>query len=362
MLDKLMLQDVRNVLEKLKIVKESENVSELLERHGIDTSLIGEELDKAIVANMMSDQEYQLFTRYIKYKRYQNLNNMKTAIDCLAESKVRINNLYNSRKKAQEHIEATNSHMDLIMEEMTLISAEDLLQAHFSTDALLANRRYLESVYISKQKSLAKRIDKVKTSKLIIPTLKAKIVNYLENKLRKMIEEQNDLIVLEESKINESRITLETELDGFCSQLMDNPILFEAFTLNEYGQKKQNVTPTYNSKGVRNIEYLGHLEKTIIFECLKERIKTIIHKNPTEFNFANKLYTMLTEIYQNDVSSLKDKKKSQLSDIQKEYARQQELIQELGIYQSSFELPQEEFTQDEQDTLSIAYKKDVLQK
>ena len=59
MIDKLMLQDVRNVLEKLKIIKTSENYEELLNSHGIDLSLNGEELDKAIVANMMSDKEYQ---------------------------------------------------------------------------------------------------------------------------------------------------------------------------------------------------------------------------------------------------------------------------------------------------------------
>ena len=84
--------------------------------------------------------------------------------------------------------------------------------------------------------------------------------------------------------------------------------------------------------------------------------------NLKEYNFANLLYTWLTTIYQEDIASLKGKKKSQISDIQKEYMKQQELIQELGIYQVSFELPQEEFTQDEQDTLSIAYKSDVLKK
>ena len=153
MLDKLMLQDVKNVLEKLKIVKESENVSELLEKHGIDTSLTGEELDKAIVASMMSDQEYQLFTRYIKYKRYQNLNNMKTAIDCLAESKVKINSLYDSRKKAQDYIDAINNHIELIMEAMNSISGEALVQAHHLTNTFLSDYHYLESTYGSKQKS-----------------------------------------------------------------------------------------------------------------------------------------------------------------------------------------------------------------
>lgn len=362
MIDKLMLQDVKNILEKIKIVKSSDNFTELLKKHGIDSALAGEELDKAIVSKMMSEQEYQLYIRYIKYRKHQNLNNMKTAIDCLAESKVKINDLYISRKTAQDHIDATNNHMDLIMNEMELIPGEDLLQAHYTICTLLANYRQLERTCSTKQNSLAKRIDKVKASKLLIPALKARIISYLEEKLRRMIEEHNTTLISADSEIKDEENNLETKLIEFCSDIINNPTLFEAVLLNDRELNNENVTPTYNSNGVRNISSLRYIEKTIVFERLKAKIKSILQNNPTELNFNTTIYAWLTTIYQDDVTSLKDEKRSQLSDIQKEHARQQELIQELGIYQTAFEIPEEEFTQDEKDTLSLAYRSEVFKK
>ena len=362
MIDKLMLQDVKNILEKIKIVKSSENYVELLTQHGIDSTLTGEELDREIVAKMMSEQESQLFTRYIKYRRHQNLNNMRTSIEYLVSSKYEISDLYVQRNEAQSSIEANQNHIERVLEAIDSIEAESLLNAQYAVSKAQANYHHLEKTTTAKEKSLEAKIERVKKSRIIIPALKSKLVQWLQNCLTKMLIEHKNTLSDESFRIEDLQAELDSLIFNFCIDLLNNSLLQDAIILNDKGINTETVTPVYYANGVRSASNLIGVESSVILERLQATIRQIIAKNPTEANFNGIMKRWLVAIYQEDIESFKEQKRQHLSSIQKEYAKQQELIKELGIYQSSFEIQNEEFTQDEQDTLAIAYKHEIQKK
>ncbi len=362
MIDKLMLQDVKNILEKIKIVKSSENYVELLTQHGIDSTLTGEELDREIVAKMMSEQESQLFTRYIKYRRHQNLNNMRTSIEYLVSSKYEISDLYVQRNEAQSSIEANQNHIERVLEAIDSIEAESLLNAQYVVSKAQANYHHLEKTTTTKEKSLEAKIERIKKSRIIIPALKSKLVQWLQNCLTKMLIEHKNTLSDESFRIEDLQAELDSLIFNFCIDLLNNSLLQDAIILNDKGINTETVTPVYYANGVRSASNLIGIESSVILERLQATIRQIIAKNPTEANFNGIMKRWLVAIYQEDIESFKEQKRQHLSSIQKEYAKQQELIKELGIYQSSFEIPNEEFTQNEQDTLAIAYKHEIQKK
>lgn len=355
MIDKLMLQDVKNILEKIKIVKISENYVELLTQHGIDLTLTGEELDREIVAKMMSEQELQLYTRYTQYRKYQNLSNMKKSIEYLVTSKYEINALYIQRNEAQSSIEATQNHIEEILKVIDSIEIEELLNAQYALTKAQSSYCKLEKSTTSKQNSLESQIARIKKSRLIIPSLKSKLVQWLERYLTTMILNHEDALNDESVKVEDLQEELDRLIFNFCTSLLNNPILKDAILLNDKSINNETVLPIFND-GIRSVSNLVEVEPSVMLEKLQTTIRQIIAKNPTSANFNQIMKRWLVEIYQEDVDSLKNQKRQHLSCIQTKYAKQQELIKELGIYQSSFELPNEDFTKDEQDTLAIAYK------
>ena len=67
MVDELMLRDVRNILDKIKVVKSRDDYGELLIKFGVSANSTEEQINEAIVANMMSDAELTLYKKYALY-------------------------------------------------------------------------------------------------------------------------------------------------------------------------------------------------------------------------------------------------------------------------------------------------------
>lgn len=361
MLDNLMLQNVNNIIRKIKIVKTNTKYKEGLEKCIEESKQTGEELELVIVKNYMEENEYNLFKRYLDYKRAQNLKNVRKCYESLQGVIAQEKELDSLLEQGKTYTEENKSHVRKLNKKIEGLSSIILLNNLNELNKSTFDYNLLSNEYYSKISYFKQKIKKLKSKKTIFPFIK----NY---RINKTLESMNDYkkktihqLRSKDAKCETCRNDFDEYLEFFCKrELLADQDLYEAMIFILKNNILNKISEV-DEKGVRRVSPDIKMDKDFILNETKDYIYDLITKFPDLDNFKDKLKSELTRIFQADIERIVDRNNSYSTEISAKLSEQEKIMKELSAYQSILPEPKS-FTEDEEDTLSVVYFCDLKRK
>lgn len=360
MVDELMLRDVKNILKKLELIRTREDFEQILLDDGL-TNASKEEIDEFIVKKFMSPKEVELFSRYMLYKRREDLSNLMIAIDSFSELTSNITSLYDENSRCKSTINLINGIIGNVD-----AGLRDYPNIRVSTaySRVKSNYKRYFDAYIKDGMDRAKfteEIDDINHSGIIVRGLKKRRLK----QLREGLEEHNKNSKLHVDSLYEGYISSRDEYGVYLREVMStllkkNSTLMDAGLLSLSSMYHEDIPVKTLSNGVTVVDKSKMKDRDITPEYIASKAFEYFHKID-EPDFDEKMFIkafrdFLLHFYNAEIVRLEREANGALKGIRTAFNQQRNITRMMSTYQEAVEIPTVTIDQDSKDTFALVYR------
>lgn len=358
MVDELVLRDVKKILDKIQVIRSRDDFEELMRKFGVSASFSEEQVNEAIVANMMSDSELALYKRYILYKRRTDIISFLGAVEAIGEITSSVSEFYESRSKNNQTIAAIKdviSKVDLFLGNIPKIrvsteygKVKGSYKKYYDTFIKSGMDRY----------TFVERIEKVQQSSTIIK-------RFSKKKLKRLQIELEGFDLVTQKKIEELHSDYAQIRDAYGEYLRNlmrdmftnNSDLYQVGLLSLITLKGMKIPTKTLENGLTVVDTKKKIEVTA--QELADKVFYYFQKkNESEFDaetFVISFREFLLHFYTQELSRLRNENEVSLVGVKSQFDRQKSIVGELLELRKLFNIPVTVPEKNEEDTFALVY-------
>ncbi len=362
----LVLQDMKNILKKIELIRSNPDFEQLLQEYGIDASLLTEEqLNEEIVRKMMSETELQYYLEYVEYRKRKDFQGIMDSMDSLNTLTQQIEEIYGKRKDGRKNINAANDEKRNV-----LVALHQIPNIMIGTNFRSLEDKYnkLNRRFIKKgmdQYDFKEKIEHILYSNVIIRGLKSK-------KLKQLREELASYQEITDSELKElTAIYCQAYSDYLefikkvIRDLLRNRTIANACMLTCSLKYGDNVQLRTNYQGLQEITTyeIKPEEKDMVVKRVFEFFKTKDIDDLDEETFTKLFSEFCTYYYDIEIARLERQDETYLSEIKEVFFAQKGIIGNMEVCKRAIVLDEEEnLDEEKQQIFSLVYSTDTTKK
>lgn len=358
MVDELMLRDVKNILNKLEVVKTREDYSSIVSELGLPSNSTLEDIDIAIVAKFMSSEELELYKRYIAYKRASDLTNLVGIMDSLDNLTTSVFDLYDERKKNNGIISKINNVISTVD-----VALRDIPNIRVGTEynkVKVSYKKYFDA-YIKSgmdRATFVEGIESIERSSLITRKLKGRKLRQLKAGLVvHNVDSKAEIDLLYDEYISEREEYAAYLKELMATMMSKSKVLYEAGLLTMRSMYGKEVSVKTLETGLKVVDNSSKNEITP-FDIAEAAFEYFRKIDEPEFDaeiFSKAFRDFLLHFYTSELSLLEKANNTSLSGIKKLFDKQRQMMTEMACYRESLDVPSVSIEKDEGDTFALVY-------
>lgn len=358
MVDELMLRDVKNIIDKIRVVKSRDDFGELLIKFGVSANFTEEQINEAIVANMMSDAELTLYKKYALYKKRMDVISFVGAVEAIGEITSSVSEFYESRSKNNQTITAIN---ELIGKVDTCLGNIPKIRVSTEYGKVKGSyKRYYDAFIKSgmDRYTFVEKIEKVQHSSALIK-------RFSKRKLKKLQGELDSFNIDVKKRIEELHLSYISERDSYGEYLRSlmsdiftkNSDIYQIGLLSLISLEGINIPTKTLKNGVVVVDSKKKIEVTPE-ELAAKAFIYFQKKDEPEFNaemFVSSFREFLLHYYAQELNRLENENEVSLVGVKSQFDKQKSMVCRLFGLRKAIDIPVTSQEKDEEDTFALIY-------
>ena len=359
MVDEKLLKDINDVLKKIEILKDQDNIGETLAEYGIDILSLDENgIIDAISKFLLTDAESICYERYKAYIKQKKLNDIVDIIGSLNGLTTNVDKLYEERRKLSSVI----FNIDEVIHKITMKLHDVPMIRISSLYGHVENDYHNYSSTVIKlgmdESRMNDTIYNIERGSLLLRRMKAKDLERLKKELALFKEKSEKDIKEKHDRYDKTREEYTTLLGAVVMEFLRNDLFLNAavLTINDLfgGSFKTEI----DSLGIERVvkEDLDEVTSIMVVSKFFDYFEQHNDDNYDAKTFYNLLESFFLHHYVKRKQELDGKRNKCLLEISKAFNNQKEIMMKLT--QSQLELGSiADFSDDEKDTFSLVHRK-----
>ena len=358
MVDELMLRDVKNILDKIRVIKSRDDYEELLIKFGVSVNSTEEQINEAIVSNMMSDVEFTLYKKYSLYKKRMDVISFVGAVEAIGEITSSVTKFYESRSKNNQTI---NAIKEFIAKVDTCLGNIPKIRVGTEYGKVKGNyKRYYDAFIKSgmDRYTFVEKIERIQQSSSLIK-------HFSKRKLKKLQLELDNFNVDTKKRVEELHLSYISERDSYGEYLRTlmtdiftkNSDIYQISLLSLISLEGIDIPTKTLKNGVVVVDSKKKIDVTPE-ELAGIAFRYFQKKDEPEFNaemFISSFREFILHFYIQELNRLENENEVSLVGVKTQFDKQKSMVGHLLGLRKAIDVPETSQEKDEEDTFALIY-------
>ena len=358
MVDELMLRDVKNILDKIRVIKSRDDYEELLIKFGVSVNSTEEQINEAIVSNMMSDVEFTLYKKYSLYKKRMDVISFVGAVEAIGEITSSVTKFYESRSKNNQTI---NAIKEFIAKVDTCLGNIPKIRVGTEYGKVKGNyKRYYDAFIKSgmDRYTFVEKIERIQQSSSLIK-------HFSKRKLKKLQLELDNFNVDTKKRVEELHLSYISERDSYGEYLRTlmtdiftkNSDIYQISLLSLISLEGIDIPTKTLKNGVVVVDSKKKIDVTPE-ELAGIAFRYFQKKDEPEFNaemFISSFREFILHFYIQELNRLENENEVSLVGVKSQFDKQKSMVGHLLGLRKAIDVPETSQEKDEEDTFALIY-------